>query len=157
MEKVKKTISGEIFGECQALISKAGNAYLKGTIIHTDDDGCRVFVNCCFFPPQEELQQLRGLLCKGRLVEATGMYSEREYVGKDGTDKIAHDLLVHDIKIGCVRQWDGDRKNTSFSVSDEAMKASGDVKPSGAKVAGTAPKATTSFSQDDDFLAGMNL
>ena len=154
MEKVKKTISGEIFGECQALISKAGNPYIKGTILSTDENGDRVFVNACFFPPQEALQQLRGLLCKGRLVEAYGNYSEREYVGKDGTDKIAHDLQVHDVKIGAVKEWDGGMKNTSFVVTDDTMKAS-DVKPKA--VANGAPKATTSFTQDDDFLAGVNL
>lgn len=153
MEKVKKTISGEIFGDSRALISTAGNPYIKATILHTTDDGEKIFVNASFFPAPDDVTRTRDLLCRGRLVEATGNYSEREYVGKDGTDKIAHDLLVHSVKIGVVKEWDGGRKTTEITVSDEAMKASGEVKP---KV-NNSPKATTSFVQDDDFLAGMNL
>lgn len=155
-EKTIKTISGEMFGECQALISKAGNPYLKGTILHEDEDGCRIFVNACFFPSQDDLQKMRALLCKGRLVEATGSYSEREYTGKDGSNKIAHDLLVHDVKIGKVNDWSVEKKNTGFSLMDGV---------SVPKTGGNAPKAakepkTTVIKTDEDteeFLDGIDL
>ena len=156
-EKTIKTITGEMFGECQALISKAGNPYLKGTILHEDEDGCRIFVNACFFPSQDDLQKMRALLCKGRIVEATGAYSEREYVGKDGSNKIAHDLLVHDVKIGKIAEWDGEKKNTGFSLMDGVSVPKQCV--NGSPKAVKEPKTTviTTDAERDEFLQGIDL
>lgn len=157
-EKTIKTIKGTMFGECQALISKAGNPYLKGTII-TEEDGVRIFVNACFFPSQEDLQKMRALLCKGRIVEAKGAYSEREYTGRDGTPKVAHDILVHDIKIGAIEEWNGEKKSTQFGlmegVTEKDLKPQA-VLPKATKPAGETTKMNIS-KEDEDFLDGIKL
>lgn len=149
MAKEIKTIKGQMFGDCQALISKAGNAYLKGTIVHDGDDGVRVFVNACFFPDAADLQKMRTLLCKGRMIEATGSYSEREYTGKDGTDKIAHDLLVHEVKVGQIADWNGEKKSTSIGLMDGVTV--NDLKPQNKVPEGTKPsKTVTKIEQETD-------
>lgn len=160
-EKTIKSIKGTMFGECQALISKAGNPYLKGTII-TEEDGVRIFVNACFFPSQEELQKMRGLLCKGRLVVATGSYSEREYTGRDGSPKVAHDLLVHDIKVGAIEEWNGEKKSTQLGLMEGVSEK--DLKPQAVLPKASKPAAVTTkmedvklSKEDSDFLNGIDL
>lgn len=123
----KRTIEAEVFGSnTQCLMSKAGTLYVKATLVTKNEDGTIAeFINACFFPDADSAAQLRDYLCQGREVTVTGNYSEREYEGKDGTMKTAHDILVHDVKLGAVAQYEGagEKKTTFAFISDVEEKA----------------------------------
>ena len=125
----EKTVRAEVFGDStQALISKAGTPYIKCTLVTKDENGnIADFLNSCFFPEGEGLQQLRGYLCKGRIVEVTGNYTEREYTGRDGLPKIAKDILVHSVRLGGIAEYDGGQKTTDFSFISDKDKAIADA------------------------------
>lgn len=154
----KKTIKGEIFGDsAQALFSKKGMPYVRATIVEKDDEGnINKFVGACFFPDESDVQKLRNYLCKGREVEVTGEYSEREYEGRDGNMKTAYDILVHSVKLGSVVEYDGEMKKTDFSFIKDSDKKAADTdllktaKKAAAKKS-AAPKTKVQEPEDDDF------
>lgn len=153
---MKKTIKGEVFGDsAQALFSKRGLPYVKCTVVEKDDEGnITRFLNCCLFPDEKDVQKVRGYLCKGREVEMTGEYSERQYEGRDGTEKTAYDLLVHDVKFGSVVEYDGEMKKTDFSFikKDDEKAANKDLLKMTKKPAKKeAPKTKMTEPEDDDF------
>lgn len=124
---MEKIIKAEVFGDsAQALFSKKGTPYVKCTLVTKDAEGSiDQFINACFFPQESDVQRMRSYLCRGRSVEVTGNYSEREYEGRDGTMKTAHDILVHNVKFGGIVEYgDGEAKNTDFSfIKDSDQKA----------------------------------
>lgn len=127
---MEKTIRAEVFGEnVQALFSKKGTPYVKATLVTKDEDGnIDMFLNACFFPEEQNVQKLRNYLCRGREVLVTGNYNEREYEGKDGTMKTAHDILVHSVKLGGIVEYgDGEAKHTDFSFIKEADQKAADA------------------------------
>lgn len=123
----KRTIEAEVFGNnTQCLMSKAGTLYVKATLVTKNEDGTiDRFYNSCFFPDPDSAAQLRDYLCQGRQVTVTGNYTEREYTGKDGLPKTAHDILVHDVKLGAVAQYEGggEKKTTFAFINDVEEKA----------------------------------
>lgn len=131
---MEKTFNAEVYGAqgASALFAKSGKPYVKCTLVTKGDDGrIDCFYNACFFPPQEAIQELRSALCQGRIVEVTGNYSEREYEGKDGNMKISHDILVHDVKLGGVAEYNSEAKETTYSFirkEDEAAVKKGMAK-----------------------------
>ena len=158
---MKKTLNCEVFGDsATALFSKKGLPYVKATLVEKDDDGnITRFIGACFFPDEKDVQKLRGYLCKGREVTVTGEYSERAYVGKDGTDKLAYDLLVHDVKLGGIVEYDGEMKKTDFSFikKDDEKAANKDLlkitkkpaKKEAPKTKMTEPEDEDDFNMDD--------
>ena len=152
----KRTIEAEVFGNnTQCLMSKAGTLYVKATLVTKNEDGTIAdFYNACFFPDAESAAQLRDYLCQGREVTVTGNYSRREYVGKDGTDKVANDILVHDVKLGSVAQYEGggDRK-TTFAFADGVEEKIANAQAAQAKekaAARQAGKPKTKVAMPDD-------
>lgn len=153
---MKKTVIGEIFGDsAQALFSKKGMPYVRATIVEKDEEGnIAKFINANFFPEESDVQKLRTYLCKGRQIEATGEYNERPYVGRDGSDKVAYDLLVHSVKLGSVVEYDGEMKKTDFSfIKDSDKKAADtDLLKTAKKAATKKPAPKTKVEEpDDDF------
>lgn len=139
----------EVFGQsAQCLVSKAGKMYVKFTAVTKDDNNqISSFVNCCAFPEQEDCVKLRDYLVQGRLVTATGNYSEREYEKKDGSGTaIAKDLLCHSLKLGDVVEYTTEGKTTDYSfITKEAeARAKSDLKKNSAKQAKKPAKASTS-------------
>lgn len=156
---MEKTIRAEVFGDsAQALFSKRGTPYVKCTLVTKDDDGSiDMFINACFFPAESDVQKMRSYLCRGREVEVTGNYSDREYEGRDGTMKTAHDILVHNVRFGSIVEYgDGEAKNTDFSFIKDS-----DRKAADAELAKNAKKPakkqqTTAFvepDEEDDLLS----
>lgn len=150
----EKVIKAEVFGDStQALISKAGTPYIKSTLVTKDDNGnIAEFINACFFPEGDGLQQLRGYLCKGRIVEVTGNYTEREYTGKDGTPKTAHDILVHNVRLGGIAEYEGGQKTTDYSFISDKDKAVADAqnKQAAQKAAKKPQQPKTKVAMPDD-------
>ena len=158
---MKKTITGEIFGDsAQALFSKKGLPYVKATVVEKDEEGnITKFVNACFFPDEADVQKLRNYLCRGREVTVTGEYSEREYEGRDGNMKTAYDILVHDVKLGGIVEYDGEMKKTDFSFikKDDEKAANKDLlkitkkpaKKEAPKTKMTEPEDEDDFNMDD--------
>ena len=145
---MERTIHCEVFGDnVEAKISKKGVAYLRATVVTKGEDGrIDCFMNACFFPEADSLQELRGYLVRGRELEITGNYSEREYEGKDGTMKTSHDILVHEVKLGGIAQYDGEQKATTYSFirkEDEAEAKKGAAKEAAKAAAKPAKPAPT--------------
>ena len=135
----------EIWGEsAQALIAKSGKQYVKATAIQRNDEGdIEKFLNLCFFPNAEDVVKLRDLLCKGRL------------------DKIAYDLLVHDVKLGEVAVFESGVKTTNFSFIKESVKkdAEAELKKAEAKraKAQAKPQQTTTVDMNDAIFDDLDL
>lgn len=147
-------------------VSRAGSQYVRCTAIQRDKDGTIAkFLNLCFFPNQADCMKLRNILCQGRTINIVGNYSEREYTGRDGNQKIAYDVLVHSVKFGEVNEWEGgERKVTEFSFikeSDEKA-AEAEFKKNEAKRAKTQakPQQTTTIESavmDDEFFKDLDI
>lgn len=147
-------------------VSRAGSQYVRCTAIQRDEDGTIAkFLNLCFFPNQSDCMKLRNILCQGRIINIVGNYSEREYTGRDGNQKIAYDVLVHSVKFGEVNEWEGgEKKVTEFSFikeSDEKA-AEAELKKNEAKRAKSQtkpPKTTTIESAvlDDAFFNDIDI
>ena len=136
------------------MFSKKGLPYVKATVVEKDEEGnITKFVNACFFPDEADVQKLRNYLCRGREVTVTGEYSEREYEGRDGNMKTAHDILVHSVKFGSVVEYDGEMKKTEYSFIKDSDKKAADkelLKASSKPSKKTAPKTKMTDIPDDD-------
>lgn len=162
METTLKNLS--VFGNtAEAKIAKSGTQYVKCTAIERDGDGnIARFLNLCFFPEADKVIKLRDILCQGRILNVTGNYSERNYTGKDGTEKIAYDMLCHKVEFGGVEEWEGgERKTTDFSFIKEAdekaanAEAAKNEKKREAKAAKSATQPKTVM--DDDFFKDLDI
>ena len=149
---MEKVLKGEIFGDStQALISKKGVPYLKTTVVEKDEDGTITkFWNCCLFPAQEDLQRMRGYLCKGRVVEITGNASERDYEGRDGQMRTAYDMLGHNVRFGGIVEYGGEQKNTDFSFIKDSDQKAADAQMAKSAKKPAKKQQTTAFVEPDE-------
>jgi len=153
-----------VFGDtASAQIAKSGVQYVKCTAIERDENGnISRFLNLCFFPEADKVIKLRDILCKGRILNVTGNYNQRAYTGKDGTEKVAHDVLCHKVEFGGVEEWSsGERKTTDFSFIKEAdekaanAEAAKNEKKREAKAAKSATQPKTVM--DDEFFKDLDI
>lgn len=101
-----KTFTGSIYTAEGKIAKKTGKSYIQATIPVDNGlgNGQTMWLKACIFPPQEQMVTYLNTLTRNRIVTVTGSYKEREYEGKDGTMKVAYEMLVNNIKVGGVRE-----------------------------------------------------